>query len=117
MRQPRKSLEDIIALGCHRILTSGLSPTAEQGIPMLRKLVELSGRRIEIMPGCGVTPQNAAHLAKRLVPQIFIFSQTYEDSVMTYRRSTIDMGEKGKNEFAIQETSPRLVAEIRQAIG
>ena len=115
---PEKALEDIIALGCHRILTSGLSPTAEQGIPMLRKLVELSGRRIEIMPGCGVTPQNAARILRGTgATNIHASAKHTRDSVMAYRRDTIDMGEKGKDEFAIQETSPRLVAEIRQAIG
>lgn len=115
---PEKALEDIIALGCHRILTSGLSPTAEQGIPMLRKLVDLSGRRIEIMPGCGVTPQNAARILRETgATNIHASAKHTRDSVMAYRRDTIDMGEKGKDEFAIQETSPRLVAEIRQAIG
>ena len=100
------------------ILTSGLSPTAEQGIPMLRKLVELSGRRIEIMPGCGVTPQNAARILQETgATNIHASAKHTRDSVMAYRRDTIDMGEKGKDEFAIQETSPRLVAEIRQAIG
>jgi copper homeostasis protein len=57
--QPMEALEQIIALGCHRLLTSGQAPTAEQGIPFLRKLVEQAEGRISIMPGAGVNPQNA----------------------------------------------------------
>lgn len=58
-RHPEEALEKIISLGCHRLLTSGQASTAEQGIPLLRKLVEQSAGRIIIMPGAGVNPQNA----------------------------------------------------------
>ena len=58
-KQPEEALEQIISLGCHRLLTSGQAPTAEQGIPLLKRLVEQSSGRIIIMPGAGVNPQNA----------------------------------------------------------
>ena len=57
--KPLEELEQIISLGCHRLLTSGQAPTAEQGIPLLKKLVEQAAGRIIIMPGSGVNPQNA----------------------------------------------------------
>ena len=56
---PFEALEQVISLGCHRLLTSGQAPTAEQGIPLLRKLIEQAAGRIIIMPGAGVNPQNA----------------------------------------------------------
>ena len=56
--KPLKALEQIISLGCHRLLTSGQAPSAEQGIPLLKKLVEQAAGRIIIMPGSGVNPQN-----------------------------------------------------------
>ena len=59
---PLKALEQIIALGCHRLLTSGQAPTAEQGIPLIKKLVELSAGRLIIMPGAGVSPVNAPRI-------------------------------------------------------
>jgi copper homeostasis protein len=61
-RKPEEVLEKIISLGCHRLLTSGQAPTAEQGIPMLKKLVEQADGRIIIMPGAGVNPQNASRI-------------------------------------------------------
>lgn len=61
-RSPLEALEQIISLGCHRLLTSGQCATAEAGIPLLRQLVTQADRRIIIMPGAGVTPQNARHI-------------------------------------------------------
>ena len=61
-KNPQEALEDIIALGCHRLLTSGQAPSAAEGIPMLKELVEQSAGRLIIMPGAGVNPQNALHI-------------------------------------------------------
>lgn len=60
--EPEEALEKIISLGCHRLLTSGQATTAEQGIPMLKKLIEQADGRIIIMPGAGVNPQNASRI-------------------------------------------------------
>ena len=57
--KPLEALEQIISLGCHRLLTSGQALTAEQGIPLLKKLVEQSSGRLIIMPGAGVNVNNA----------------------------------------------------------
>ena len=62
--RPEEALEQIIALGCHRLLTSGQAPTAEEGIPLIRKLVEQSAGRIIIMPGAGVNPRNARRIIR-----------------------------------------------------
>jgi copper homeostasis protein len=61
-RNPHRALEEIIALGCTRLLTSGQAPTAEAGIPLLRELVHQANGRIIIMPGAGVNPANARHI-------------------------------------------------------
>ena len=59
---PEEALEQIISLGCHRLLTSGQAATAKQGIPLLKRLVEQAAGRISIMPGAGVNPQNASRI-------------------------------------------------------
>lgn len=51
-------LEKIIGAGFDRVLTSGGQPKAQDGMPMLRRLVEQAGERISIMPGSGVRPGN-----------------------------------------------------------
>ena len=58
-REPIVALEQLAALGCSRILTSGQATTAEQGIALLRRLNDLADGRIIIMPGGGVNAENA----------------------------------------------------------
>jgi copper homeostasis protein len=59
-----KSLEDIIQLGCDRILTSGGMKTAPEGKDVLRQLTGKADNRIIIMPGGGITENNIAELVK-----------------------------------------------------
>ena len=60
---PENSLEEIIAMGCKRILTSGLKPTAPEGSELLMKLVQQAANRITIMPGSGIRAGNIRALA------------------------------------------------------
>ncbi|MBQ8454809.1 MAG: copper homeostasis protein CutC [Bacteroidaceae bacterium] len=62
--RPLEALEQIIALGCHRLLTSGQAPSAEQGIPLIKKLVEQAAGRLIIMPGAGVNAGNACRILR-----------------------------------------------------
>jgi copper homeostasis protein len=61
---PLLALEQIIELGCKRILTSGLKPTVMEGIEMLTQLVAHARERIIIMPGSGVRSNNIIQLAE-----------------------------------------------------
>lgn len=56
------ALEEAVALGFHRILTSGGETTAEAGAARIAALVRQAAGRITVMPGSGVTPGNAAML-------------------------------------------------------
>ena len=51
-----QALEEIIGLGCHRVLTSGGQASAPAGQAQLAALVRQAAGRIRIMPGAGVTP-------------------------------------------------------------
>jgi copper homeostasis protein len=54
-----KAMEDIISLGFERVLTSGGYKTVDEGKDVLKSLQEKYGSQIKIMPGSGVTAQNA----------------------------------------------------------
>ncbi|HEX7340837.1 MAG TPA: copper homeostasis protein CutC [Rhodanobacteraceae bacterium] len=62
-RDPHAALEDIIALGCRRVLTSGAQPSALAGAHAIRTLIGQAAGRIEVMPGGGVAAANLAELA------------------------------------------------------
>ena len=59
------ALEDIIDLGCERVLTSGGQPTALEGAEVIAQLINKSRKRIRIMAGSGVTDLNLAPLAEK----------------------------------------------------
>ena len=61
-RRPFEALEQLIGLGCDRILTSGQAPTAEAGVDLLSELNRCAAGRIIILPGSGVTPENAPRI-------------------------------------------------------
>ncbi|MCW3114853.1 MAG: copper homeostasis protein CutC [Segetibacter sp.] len=63
-KDPIKGLEDIIDVGCKRILTSGQQITAPGGVALIKQLIELAHDRIIIMPGSGVRKENIAALAR-----------------------------------------------------
>ena len=62
---PAQALEDIIEIGCERILTSGLQPTAFEGAEMIASLIKQADERIIIMPGSGVRADNIIELGKK----------------------------------------------------
>ncbi|MBO3115528.1 copper homeostasis protein CutC [Winogradskyella sp. DF17] len=55
---PKHALEQLIALGVDRILTSGQQTTAEKGVKLLKELNALAQNRISILPGGSITTKN-----------------------------------------------------------
>ena len=110
-KNPQEALEQIIALGCNRILTSGQEPNAVKGIPLLKELVKQADGRIIIMPGCGVNPSNILQIAEETGASEFHFSgrSTYE-SGMIYRNPKVSMGGTVKiEEYEKDVTNPDIV--------
>lgn len=111
-RDPFESLERIISLGCERILTSGQEPKAEQGISLLRELVEKAGDRVIIMPGSGINPQNISVIAKETgASEFHLSAREPVESGMIYRNPRVKMGGNAivTNEYEQQVTSSELV--------
>lgn len=112
-RDPFQSMEQIMDLGCNRILTSGQSRTAFEGIPMLRQLVERSAGRIIIMPGCGVGVDNASRILKETgATEIHASARSAFASSMQYRKDSVHMGAAGADEYSWLETDAHIVHQI-----
>ena len=60
----QQALEDVIATGAARILTSGGASTAVEGLSTLKQLVADAGERITILPGSGINAGNIAEVAR-----------------------------------------------------
>lgn len=59
-----KGLEDIVQLGCHRVLTSGAKQYAIEGLNVLKSLLIQADSRISIMPGSGINELNLAQIVQ-----------------------------------------------------
>ena len=116
-RNAKKALEELIALGCHRVLTSGQAPTAVAGITMLKELNEQAAGRIIIMPGCGVNSTNAGEIIKATgATEIHASARKNIGSGMIFRHSGVSMGNPDCDEYARKETDLEEVKKIVDAI-
>ena len=61
----QRSLEDVVALGCERILTSGGRANALEGADVIAGLVRHAAGRIAIMAGAGIRSGNVLDIARR----------------------------------------------------
>ena len=63
-KDPHVALEELIEIGCERLLTSGQQLSATDGVELIRELNQLANGRITIMPGSGVRKENIKMLAR-----------------------------------------------------
>ncbi|HEX7340604.1 MAG TPA: copper homeostasis protein CutC [Rhodanobacteraceae bacterium] len=95
-RDPSAALEELIALGCNRVLTSGGASKAPAGAANIRALIEQAAGRIEVLPGGGVTPENIASLAQATgADQFHASAKRQLPGAMRFARGTLADMEAG----------------------
>ena len=88
---PFKAMEDIISIGCERILTSGQKNLAIDGEELLNKLVKQANNRIIIMPGSGVNSDNIETLVKNTnATEFHTSARTFVNSKMEFINESMD---------------------------
>lgn len=111
------AVEDVIAAGCNRILTSGGYDKAIDGIENIRSAVDISAGRIEIMAGSGVVAANAAQLAAVGVDALHFSAKCMVAGAMEYRNPRISMGgSDAVDEYALRTVDENEVKEILKLI-
>lgn len=117
VRDPFRALEDVISCGFDRILTSGCAPTAEKGIPLLRRLREMAGDRIIIMAGGGVNASNAGRLIRETgVCSLHASASERVGSRMRYRNGATKMSRESEDEYSYVTTSAAKVRALCEAV-
>ena len=112
-----RAIEDVIATGCHRILTSGGYDKAIDGIDNIRRAVEIANGRIEIMAGSGVVAANAAALASTGVDALHFSAKRMVMGAMEYRNPRISMGGSAAvDEFQLRVVDKEEVTSILSII-
>lgn len=90
-RDPFAALDDIIASGCERILTSGQVPSCTDGASLIAELRRQADGRIIIMPGSGLKSSNIIDVAKITGASEFHASaRTVSRSAMDFVRPAMD---------------------------
>lgn len=109
---PKKTLEILIDAGCERILTSGQQATAEQGCDLIKDLVAQAGNRMSIMPGAGVSPQNAAKIISLTqVSELHLSGKTTRKSAMK-PSATVQMGTEAEADSLISVTCAKTISDL-----
>jgi copper homeostasis protein len=111
-----QALEDIIEMGCERILTSGGKSTAMEGFRVITNLVKKAGSRIIIMPGSGINAHNVVDLVRFTgVTEVHSSARTKVASKMDYRNDLIIMGDSYGDEYTHMQTDAEVVKSIIKA--
>jgi copper homeostasis protein len=114
---PIEALDQIIALGCNRLLTSGQAASAIEGVDMLAKLVQHANGRLTILAGGGVSASNAAQIiAQSGTNEVHASARSTVGSKMTYRKDGVSMGAPDSDEYARKVTDVEIVKNILAAI-
>lgn len=113
---PFRALEEIIALGFKRILTSGQATTALEGAQLISELRRRAAGRILIMAGAGVSPDNAAEILKlSQADEIHASARGLRPSLMKHTTSAT-MGASDSSDGSRLATDAAIVRTIRRAL-
>lgn len=113
-----KALEDVIEIGCDRILTSGGEQTAPEGVRNIKNLIEKAGDRIIILVGSGVNEDNIVEIAKGTgLKECHFSARTFVESDMVYRNPRINMGGiPGIPEYGLYRSNKERIVEIKEKL-
>lgn len=111
---PFEAMETLIACGVDRVLSSGQRATAAAGLDLLTDLQRCYGKEIELLPGCGVTSDNAAEILRVSgVRQIHASCKTWEKDPTTCGKISYGCPEapEGDAYFMTDEAEVRRIVE------
>jgi copper homeostasis protein len=113
---PFEALEDLIELGVDRILTSGQEPSTDEGIDLIKQLIERADDRIIILPGCGIKEDNIGELvSKTKAVECHVTGKHQIPSEMTYTNPRVFMGVPGAPEYEKTVVKPERIRAYRTA--
>jgi copper homeostasis protein len=114
---PSETLQELIDLGVTRVLSSGASNTALEGIEVLKKLVVQAENGIQIMAGSGVNAAQIPELWKAGVRHFHASASSHFPSPMQFRNPRITMGKEGdQDEYLRTEADPHKIKALVKAI-
>ncbi len=113
------ALEQLIALGFKRVLTSGQQESAYNGAELIAALIRQSAERIEILPAAGINRFTVADVVARTgCNQVHAsLRQSVPDRSTSHRPQVSFGGSLKPPEDRFDATSLQAVAELRKLLG
>ena len=116
-RDVTSSLEDVIATGADRVLTSGGKQTAMQGSDRIRAMVRAARGRIAIMAGGGVRTENVLQIAQATgAVEFHTAVRSTLSSPVHYQVQGVHLGDASVDDYARSSVSSEDVRLLRQAL-
>lgn len=109
---PHKALEDIIALGCRRLLTSGQEVSAAAGAELIAKLREQAAGRIILMPGAGINPGNIAEVEQKTGATEFHSTAARDFPDTAYRGHAVSFSPNPQKDGILRHTAQEVVRQL-----
>jgi len=109
-KHPFEGIEQLIDIGCQRILTSGQKPAAPDGIELISQLVSIANERIIIMPGSGIRKDNMKEVANKTG------ATEFHSSLRQKQKSKMEFIHPAFAESAESYTNPSIDAEEVKAL-
>ncbi|WP_047049865.1 copper homeostasis protein CutC [Vibrio mexicanus] len=107
-RDVETALEQIISLGCERVLTSGLAKTAQEGKERLKRMHLQANGRIKIMAGAGLNHSNVLEIvAHSGIDEVHLSGKSSRSSEMTYLSESAKMG--NGDDYSIPVTDSNMI--------
>lgn len=119
---PCAALGTVIECGAQRVLTSGGSASALQGLDLIARMQSLAGSRIRVMAGGGITAQTVSRVAQATGVREFHASLRMRwPSPVRYRRENMSLGDAGLTDteylrYGIREEDIRALSAALQQL-
>ena len=82
VKDPLRTLEQLVEMGFDRLLTSGLKDRAIDGLELIKSMQQEYGSKIEIMAGSGVNPENALSFAKAGLENLHFTARKQSEEIL-----------------------------------
>lgn len=109
-KDPFSALQQLIDIGCQRILTSGQKPAAPEGVDLIAELIKKADDNLIIMPGAGVRKENIKMIAEKTG------AIEFHSSIKSQRISGMEFIHPAFNETSVAAIEPAEVKSLRDAL-
>jgi len=113
----QQAIEEVVSLGCERILTSGLAANVEQGKEVLQQMVTHADGRVSIMAGAGLTADNVLSIIEYTgVREVHLSGKSTRSSYMNHASQEVKMGSQNIDDFTIPVTSHTAIEKVVETL-